>query len=212
MALRLLLEKQETSVMKRFASSLAVGLCAVVAAASAQIRTLNPGATIDVRTNEKIDVKNISDARTFSGVVNRDVADSSGRVVVRKGSNAELVVHKVSGGQMALNLDAINVNGRRYAVATDVKTVAASKKPGLGKNKRTAKFVGGGAAAGTVIGALAGGGTGALVGAFAGGAGGAGAQALTRGKAVSVPAESVLTFRLNSPLRVNGSAGQPTRR
>jgi hypothetical protein len=45
----------------------------------------------------------------------------------------------------------------------------------------------------------------------AGGAAGAGAQVLTKGEKVHVPAESVLTFRLNSPLRVNESADRAPR-
>lgn len=55
---------------------------------------------------------------------------------------------------------------------------------------------------GTLLGALAGGGKGAAIGAVAGGAAGAGAQTVTRGQAVRVPAETVLTFRLDEPLRI----------
>jgi hypothetical protein len=60
---------------------------------------------------------------------------------------------------------------------------------------------GGGAAAGSVIGAIAGGGAGALVGGLVGGGAGAGAQTLTRGKSVHVPAEN-----RNPPDSVNLSA------
>jgi len=56
------------------------------------------------------------------------------------------------------------------------------------------------AAAGSVIGAIAGGGAGALVGGLVGGGAGAGAQTLTRGKSVHAPAESTFTFRLEQPL------------
>ena len=62
-----------------------------------------------------------------------------------------------------------------------------------------------------MIGAIAGGGKGAAIGAIAGGVAGAGAQVLTKGEKVHVPAESVLTFRLNSPLRVNESADRAPR-
>jgi outer membrane lipoprotein SlyB len=72
----------------------------------------------------------------------------------------------------------------------------------VGANERTAKYVGGGALFGTLLGALAGGGKGAAIGAAAGGAAGAGAQTVTRGKSVNVPSETVLTFRLDEPLRV----------
>ena len=50
-----------------------------------------------------------------------------------------------------------------------------------------------------MVGTIAGGGKGAAIGAFAGAAGGAGAQTLTRGKSVRVPAESLVTFRLKRP-------------
>jgi hypothetical protein len=69
-------------------------------------------------------------------------------------------------------------------------------------NKRTATMVGGGALAGAIIGAIAGGGKGAAIGAAVGGAAGAGAQVLTRGKEVKVPAETVLTFQLDSDLQL----------
>jgi len=53
-----------------------------------------------------------------------------------------------------------------------------------------------------VIGAITGGGKGAAIGAGAGAAAGAGTQLLTRGRSVSVPAESLLTFRLGQDLAV----------
>ena len=90
------------------------------------------------------------------------------------------------------------MNGRTYNVISN--TASQSGDRGIGANKRTAEMTGGGALLGTVIGAVAGGGKGALIGAVVGGAGGAAAQVLTRGKQVNVPAESLLTFRLDQPL------------
>jgi hypothetical protein len=58
--------------------------------------------------------------------------------------------------------------------------------------------VGGGALIGTIIGAVVGHGKGAAIGAAVGAAGGAGAEVLTKGKQVSIPAETVLTFSLNN--------------
>ena len=101
---------------------------------------------------------------------------------------------------MSLDLATVTARRRTYVVASSPETIYGTKKPGIGKNKRTAKFIGGGAAAGSVIGAIAGGGAGALVGGLVGGGAGAGAQTLTRGKSVHVPAESTLTFRLEQPL------------
>jgi uncharacterized protein YcfJ len=59
-----------------------------------------------------------------------------------------------------------------------------------------------GTAVGAIIGAIAGGGKGAAIGALAGAAAGGGAQVLTKGKEIRVPAETVLNFRLDQPLRL----------
>jgi hypothetical protein len=66
---------------------------------------------------------------------------------------------------------------------------------GLGANKRTGIYVGGGAAVGAILGALLGGGKGAAIGAVLGGAGGAGTQVLT-GKKQDLPAETQLSYKL----------------
>ena len=70
------------------------------------------------------------------------------------------------------------------------------------KNRqRTAEFAGGGAAIGAIIGAIAGGGKGAAIGAGAGAGAGALGEIVTKGK-IKVPAETILTFKLDSALRV----------
>ena len=55
---------------------------------------------------------------------------------------------------MSLDLATVTARGRTYAVSSSPETIYGTKKPGIGKNKRTAKFIGGGAAAGSVIGPL----------------------------------------------------------
>ena len=67
-------------------------------------------------------------------------------------------------------------------------------------------MIGGGAVLGTVIGAAAGGGAGAAAGAALGAAAGAAAQILTQGDEIRVPAESLLDFRLDEPLRLGGAS------
>ena len=172
----------------------------VGAAAGGQTDTVPAGTKIEVRTNQTIDMKNTSDGRIFSGVVNQDVMDSNGNLVIPKGANAELIVRNVSSKDMLVDLESVTANGRRYVVSAS--EYNQGSKSGLGKNKRTGEYVGGGAALGAIIGAIAGGGKGAAIGALGGGAAGAGAQVLTRGSSVRIPAESVLTFRLEQPLQV----------
>ena len=55
---------------------------------------------------------------------------------------------------------------------------------------------------GAIIGALAGGGKGAAIGAGAGGAAGGGGVVATRNKAVTLPTESKMTFRLSAPVTI----------
>ncbi len=165
---------------------------------------ISSGTQIQVRTDQSIEVKNSDQMyQTFPASVSEDVLDSSGQVVIPRGSRAELEV--VSSGNnsdnMTLDLRSVTVRGRRYDInAEGTSSAGTTKNGGIGINKRTGKYVGGGALAGTIIGAIAGGGKGAAIGAIAGGAAGAGAQVLTRGKALNVPAETQLTFRLNEEL------------
>ncbi|MCC6591408.1 MAG: hypothetical protein IT168_32280 [Bryobacterales bacterium] len=173
----------------------------------AQTDRVPSGTNITVRTNEAIDARSPSDSRIFTGVVDQDVRDRSGRVVIPRGSNAELIMRDVSKDTIVLDLEAVSVNGQRYTVSTTDETVTAddARKEGVGANKRTGKYVGGGAVLGTIIGAIAGGGKGAAIGAAAGAGAGAVGQTVTRGGRVRLPAESLVTFRLDRPLRVGAS-------
>jgi hypothetical protein len=167
--------------------------------------TLPAGTEITVMPNQDIDSANAEVGQTFPADVAEDVVNESGQVVIPKGSEAELVIRnvkaagKVSGSSdLALDLQSVKVGGRRYVISTE--DLEKKGKEGLGANKRTGKYAGGGALLGTLIGAVAGGGKGAAIGAATGAAAGAGAQVLTRGKAVKVPAETKLRFKLDSPL------------
>lgn len=163
--------------------------------------TLQTGTTIVIRTNERISAKN-SNGRVFSGIVDQDVVDGAGNVGIPRGSNAELIVRSASNRDLALDLESVTVNGQRFAVATGTADVAKGQKEGVGANKRTGEYAGGGALLGSIIGAIAGGGKGAAIGAISGAAAGVGTQVLTRGRNVNVPAETLLTFRLEHPLQM----------
>ena len=79
-----------------------------------------------------------------------------------------------------------------------------SEKQGVGANRRTGKYVGGGAIIGSIIGAIAGGGEGAAVGTATGAAAGGVGQTVTRSGNIRVPTESLITFRLDRDLHVGG--------
>jgi hypothetical protein len=175
-----------------------------VAAQSAQpLKYIDPGTSVGVRTSQPVDQTTV-DGRVYTGVVDEDVLDANGRVAIPRGATAELVVRKGPSDELYLDLDSVSVNGQRYAVDATRHPVGTSgidiKNSGIGNNTETAKNVGGGALLGTIIGAIAGGGKGAAVGAVAGAAVGAGVQVYTHGKRVEVPAETLVTYRLQSGL------------
>ncbi len=193
-------------------AAIVVAAAAVVEPSFAQVsRRAQARATIDadttfvVRTTQAIDVKN-ADGLVFTGTIEEDVLDRNGEVAVPEGSTVELLARK-DGDEMTLDLDSVTVNGERYAVLADTSTVGTSGQlengvRTIGANRDTATYIGGGALLGTIIGAVTGGGKGAAIGAAVGAAAGAGAQIVTKGKSVYLPAESLVTFRLARQLNV----------
>jgi hypothetical protein len=162
------------------------------------------GTELVVRTIETIDSRNSGADQTFSALVERAVLDETGRVIIPEGSSAQLVIRQVSSGgktgspEMVLDIQSVTVGGRRHLISTA--DLTEDSNTGIGANKRTAETVGGGAAIGTVIGAITGGGKGAAIGGLIGAAGGAATQVLTKGHDVKVPSETVLRFRLDKPV------------
>lgn len=167
---------------------------------------LSAGTRISVRTEETIDSDKVSEGQTFPADVTENVRDADGKVVIPRGANAQIVIRSVSRGgrirgasDLVLDLAAVAIDGRAYELSTS--DLVEKGREGVGANRRTGEFAGGGAAIGAIIGAIAGGGTGAAVGAGSGAGAGALTQIFTRGR-IKVPVESILTFRLDRSLRV----------
>lgn len=171
--------------------------------------TLPAGTELSVLTDENIDSSSAHEGQAFRADIAANVMNSAGQVVIPKGSEAELIIRKATSGgatgtpELALDLQSVKVGGHRYEVNSQ--DLEQKGTDGIGANRRTAEMVGGGAALGTLIGAIAGHGKGAAIGAAAGAAAGAGAQILTRGKTVKVPAETNLRFKLDQPLRLEAA-------
>jgi hypothetical protein len=167
------------------------------------------GAELIVRTARAIDSRDARADDTFSAIVEQDVTNASGRVVIPRGSTAQLVILRLSSGgatggaEMALDVESIAIDGRRYLVGTT--DLTRDSDTGIGTNRRTAEAVGGGAAIGSIIGVIAAGGKGAAIGGIVGAAGGAGVQVLTKERDVRVPAETVLTFRLDERITLRSA-------
>ena len=168
---------------------------------------LPAGSQISVRTEETIDSEHAAEGQTYAAEVARDVLDADGQVVIPRGANAQIVIRSASRGghirgtsDLVMDLASVSIDGRQYELST--RDLVEKGKAGIGENRRTAKYVGGGAVVGSIIGAIAGRGKGAAIGAASGAGAGAAGQLITRGGSIRVPVESVLTFRLDQPLHV----------
>ncbi len=127
-----------------------------------------------------------------------------GRTVVDRGADVtvKLVDDKESGklsGRTELTLDlvSVTVDGKPVELDTQAITQASESRTG-----RTGKVVGGTAALGAIIGAIAGGGKGAAIGAVSGAGAGTAVQVLTKGQRVRIPSETRLTFTLQQPVKL----------
>jgi hypothetical protein len=189
--------------MRRAAISLAV-LVAFSPALTLHAQVTVPAGThIVVTLDETVSSK---DAETGQRVL-ASVADNvtvQGRTVIPRHSRVTLFVASArpSGrlktpAKLYLRMRSIEVNGRTYSVSSSL-----VGRTGPAHKKRNIEAIGGGTAAGAVIGAIAGGGKGAAIGAGAGAAAGTAGAALTGKKDVTYRAETRLRFRLRAPLRI----------
>jgi hypothetical protein len=162
------------------------------------------GTDITVLTSDSIRSGQDSSGQLYPATIQQDVYGSTGNVAIPAGTRAKLVVRNVTSGgavhspELVLDLYSVDIHDEQYRV--DSSSVTESNRSGLGANRRTAEFSGGGAGIGALMGAVFGGGRGAGIGALAGAGGGALTQLFTRGKEISVPAETAMTFRLERTL------------
>ena len=142
-------------------------------------------------------------AGVYTGTVDQDVRGSNGRLAIPRGSQVELIIRVAPDKDLILDLESAMVNGQRYAVAAEPDRLDARRGDGVGENRSTAEHVGGGAILGSIIGAIAGGGKGSRD--WRSGRSGRRRDrtiADERPRESGVPAESILTFRVDQPMVV----------
>jgi hypothetical protein len=166
--------------------------------------TLHQGLQIAVRLNQSLSTEHLANGDSFQASLAEPLV-ADGLVVAERGArvtgrvvNAQKAGRFTGTSQIELALSTVQTSdGQRVALSTE----PWAKHGDSSRNAGAAK-IGGGAVLGAIIGAIVGGGPGAAVGAGAGGAAGAGAAAATGGKALDIPNETVIRFRLASHVTI----------
>jgi hypothetical protein len=166
--------------------------------------TLAAGTTLTARIGETISSSRSQPGDTFLATLMQPLV-IDGFIIAERGARMEgRVVEAAQAGRgrgsshLAVSIVRLaTADGQNIRIRTEPYT-----KDGSNQAAMDAAKVGGGAAIGAVIGAIAGGGKGAAIGAGAGGAVGAGDVLLTRGRAVQIPVETRVNFRVQDPVTI----------
>lgn len=164
---------------------------------------LPAGTRLRVRLDEDLGSKISQAGDSFTATVADDVM-VNGQTVIARGARADGTVVDAKplgrfkgGAYLSVRLDRVHTKWGSYPIESS--SIARAEK---GKGKRSAGFIGGGAGFGALVGALAGGGKGAAIGALAGGGAGTAGSAFTGNKQIVLPAETMLTFRVEHPVHI----------
>jgi len=171
--------------------------------------TIPEGTSLSIRLIDAIDSSKNKPGDTFRATLNApirvdgDVAVPSGAEVEGRVADASNAGRFSGHSELKLELTKLTFRGNVYELQT-----ADYDKSGNGRGKGTAEAVGGGAALGAIIGAIAGGGKGAAIGTVAGGGAGGAARGVQGGKSIRFPSETVMSFRLQQPVTVSAGNGK----
>ncbi len=174
--------------------------------------TIPAGTTLQVRVIENLSSANAQAGQVFHGtltepvVVNGQTLYASGADVTGKVVSAKSSGRLSAPGELVLTLTSVSDGTHTTNLQTDPFEIK-----GQSHTKSNVTKIGGGAAAGAVLGAIVGGGKGAAIGAGVGAAAGTGVAAATGKKEASVESEAILSWRVASstPGPSAASATQP---
>ncbi len=143
---------------------------------------VQPGTALVVRTKDAVRTNKAYRSTVYLASVAEDILDQNGAVLIPRESGVELLVRSLpylgpgGAGMTVLTLDvgAVTVGGVRYPVETHDERPGAG---GIGVDRGAAKWVGGDEAASHVV---------------------------TRGRRINVPADTLLAFQIQAPIRLQG--------
>jgi hypothetical protein len=180
--------------------SAAVLALTLVAAAA---ETIPAGTRMTVRIGSQINSGTAHVGDRFDANLTSDLV-INGKTFAKAGAPAKgrVTYVKPSGrlhapGEVTVRLTAVEVDGKMVPIMT-----SACRAKGKSHTKSNVTKIGGGAAAGAVLGGIFGGGKGALIGAAAGGAAGTGLAAATGKEEAVFHAEKAMTFTTTSTASV----------
>jgi hypothetical protein len=156
-----------------------------------------PGGTqVTIRMIDSLSSETAREGDTFHATLDQAILDADGRTLYPRDADVDgrVVRAQPSGrlsdpGELGLVLTAISFGGRSYPINTQ-----PWNTKGESHTRSNTQKIGGGAALGAIIGAVAGGGKGAAIGAGVGAAAGTGAAAATGKKDARIESEALLTF------------------
>jgi hypothetical protein len=170
----------------------------VLATAFGIAQTIPAGTPVTVRIGSEISSGSAKVGNTFDGTLANKLV-VNGKTIAPAGSpvRGKVTLAKSSGrlhepGQLSIRLTSVQVNGKMTPVSSSPYHVK-----GKSHTKSNVTKIGGGAAAGALIGALAGGGKGAAIGTVAGAGAGTGVAAATGKEEGVIPAEHAVTFTIS---------------
>ena len=175
---------------------------------------LPAGALISVRLNEWLSSDRNHPGDTFGGTLDQPLV-VQGWVVARRGQTVlgrVDVAQKASQGngvsRLGLEITELTlVDGEQLPVSTEMQQAAAPPAP-PGSAERNVATVGTTTVLGTIAGAAVGGGQGAAIGAGLGATAGLAAVLYTRTRPTTVGPETLLSFRLQSPVEISTETGR----
>jgi len=150
---------------------------------TAEAGVVPAGTSLLVRTKETVKTRRASRGTLYFANAAADILDQNGAVLIPTGSPIELVVHSLSylgpGGAgmtlLTLDIDAVTVQDVRYPVETHDERPGAG---GIGVDRGAATWIGGSEEAVSHV--------------------------VTRGQSINVPADTLLAFQIQAPIRLRG--------